>query len=237
MILILTHIASAEPTDGVLILPSWPIQSALPWLFLAIFVLLFSLRFSIFRKNPNWMQPLIWISAILGLVSLLSGIAQQWFLLALVVGVGFSLRHLVQDSYAFLLLMIEQRVIFDAWVEGEGYAGRVQNRSWRCVTLKDGREQTMLVPNRFFLSHTIKITPPGLFSTKLRCWIPEGLTLLEVEARVIAWIPTAPWVAEFYGLYPDDHNPQLMIIELSLLRADDKNKVLRALRAIMEKQQ
>ena len=69
------------------------------------------------------------------------------------------------------------------------------------------------------------------------CWIPEELSLLEVEARVLAWLPSSPWVAEFYGLYPDPMNPQRMLIELSLLWAEDKNKVLRALRAIMEEQE
>ena len=215
-------------------LPSLPINSALPWLVLAFFIMQFSLRFPIFRKRPNWMQPLILIFTLLGFVALLSKDAQQWFLLALVLGLGFSLHRLVLDGFAFVLILIEQKVMLGAWVEGKDYAGRVQNRSWRCVTLKDGRAQTMIVPNRFFLSQALRITPPGSFSTKLRCWIPQGLTLIEFEERVLAWIPNAPWVSDFYGLYPDSQNPQLILIELSLLRAEDKNVVLRALRTIVE---
>ncbi|MEC7987481.1 MAG: mechanosensitive ion channel domain-containing protein [Myxococcota bacterium] len=237
MILILTQQAIANTaTESWFQLPYWPVTSTIPWLLLAFVLLQFSFRLQTLHKYRNWIQPLILLSVLLGLVSSMSEVSQQWFALALLIGIGFSFHTLVQDAYASLLILVEHRVVLGAWIELEGYAGRVQHRSWRCVTLKDGREQTMIVPNRFFLSHTLKVTPPGHFSTKIRCWIPQGITLLEVEARVVAWLPSAPWVADFYGLYPDSNNPRLILIELSLLRAEDKNKVLRALRTIIEEQ-
>jgi len=231
MIFFLINPALAETA---LELPSWPVSSAVPWLLLALLIMQLSLRSPLFGKYRSLIQPLVLGCALLGLIALLPAQAQQWFLLAVLIGLGFSLHKLILDASAALLLLIEQKIVIGAWVEGDGYAGRVQECSWRCVTLKDGRAQTMFIPNRFFLSHALKITPPGHFSTKLKCWIPSELTLLEVEQRVQAWLPTAPWVADFYGLYPDSSNPQLMLIELSLLRAEDKNKVLRALRTIIE---
>jgi RNA binding exosome subunit len=39
-----------------------------------------------------------------------------------------------------------------------------------------------------------------------------------------------------YSIYPDTMNPRVLIVEVSLLRAEDKNKVLRALRTIIEQE-
>jgi hypothetical protein len=201
---------------------------------LALLIWLLSFRLKLLRKPL--VQPIIFGLFLFSTGYLLLGDAFAWVILFLLFGIGFSLRTLVFDLVAGVLIRLEHRIIMNAWIDGEGFSGRVQDRFWRCVILSDMWGRAIVVPNRVFVQQSVVISKPGTYRTAIQCWIPENRTLLEAEEKIVGWLDDSPWVSRLYSIYPDTMNPRVLIVEVSLLRAEDKNKVLRALRTIIEQE-
>ena len=168
--------------------------------------------------------------------NLLLGALWVWIFAALLLGLGFSMRTLLYDCIASIWIRLEGEILQYSWVEGVAFSGRVEKRSWRCIVLKDAMGRSVLVPNHHFLTQVWKTSQPGQYRTELKCWIPDSTSIVLIEEKVVRWMATAPWVAQFYGLYPDPSHPRLIVVDVSLLRFEDENKVIRALRTLIEQQ-
>lgn len=163
-------------------------------------------------------------------------IFQQILLLSLVVGFGWSLRQLLMDIFAGLLLVLEKRLPIGGWVHGEHFSGEILGRNWRGILIRDVDGRDCLLPNRLFLSSSFRISPPGQYGITLRFWVPEGLSLHQAEERLRSWLPCSPWLADGnFTLYPDPSNPRILIIRMRLLHADHEDNVIRSLRRQLEK--
>jgi hypothetical protein len=213
---------------------TWGAENAVLILILAILLWLLASRLKILRMPL--VQPIIFGLFVAAVGYLLIGDAFAWVVLFLLFGIGFSLRTLMFDLIAGVLIRLEHRVIMNAWIDGDGFSGRVQDRFWRCVILTDIWGRSIVVPNRVFVQQSVVISKPGAYRTAIQCWIPEKRKLIEAEQMIVGWLDDSPWVSRLFSIYPDTTNPRVLIVEVSLLRAEDKNKVLRALRTIIEKE-
>ena len=208
-----------------------------PWLSIQILILAFLIWFLAWRLQKLqsfFVHPLIFGLVFCGLGSLLLGPIFAWVVVFLVLGLGFSLRMLAFDLVSGLLLRIESRLIDDAWVEGDGFDGRVQSRLWRGVILSDAFGRETIVPNHLFLRKCVTISKPGEYHTTITCWIPQEKTAFAAEQEISQWLRDSPWVSQCFSIYPDSQNLNQIVVELSLLRAEDKHKVLSAVRALIE---
>ena len=195
-----------------------------------IWVLAIRLRFI---QKPL-IQPFILILFLGGMGYLLLGTAFVWVVLCMLLGLGFAMHTLAFDIVAAILIRLEHRIIVNSWIDGTGFSGRVQALGWRGVELCDIWGRFIVVPNRVFIQQHVTISNPGDYRTEIQCWVPIRQTLLEAENKILRWVDDAPWISKLYGIYPSVDNERIIVIEVSLLRAEDKNKVLRALRTIVE---
>jgi len=79
------------------------------------------------------------------------GSAFPWVLLAVAAAIGWSLRDVLPDLSAFVVLVFERRVRCGVWISGESFAGVVERRGLRAVWLRDGMGHRIAVPNRLLL--------------------------------------------------------------------------------------
>ena len=209
-----------------------------PWLSIQLLILAFLIWFLAWRLRKLQyflVHPLIFGLVFCGLGHLLLGPIFAWVVIILLLGLGYSLRTLAFDLVSGLLLRIEARLIDDAWVEGDGFDGRVKARLWRGVILCDAFGRETIVPNHLFLHSCVTISNPGEYYTTITCWIPKEKTAFDAEQEILQWLRDSPWVSQCFSIYPDAQNLNQIVVELSLLRAEDKHKVLSAVRALIEK--
>lgn len=199
---------------------------------LAILIWLLAIRLRFIQKPL--VQPFILLLFLGGVGYLILDAAFVWVVLCMLLGLGFAMHTLAFDIVASVLIRLEHRIIINSWVDGDGFSGRVQGLGWRGVELCDIWGRFIVVPNRIFVQQSCTISKPGDYRTEIQCWIPPSQTLLEAEHKILHWVDDAPWISKLYGIYPSVDNERIIIIEVSLLRAEDKNKVLRALRTIVE---
>ena len=199
---------------------------------LAVLFWILALRLRFIQKS--FVQPIVLLLFLGGIGYLTLGPVFVWVILCMLLGLGFAMHTLAFDLVASVLIRLEGRVIVNAWIDGEGVSGRVQALGWRGVELCDIWGRFIVVPNRLFVQQSFTISKPGDYRTQMQCWISSTQTLLEAEKKILHWVDDAPWVSKLYGIYPSVENERLIVVEVSLLRAEDKNKVLRALRTIVE---
>ena len=204
-------------------------------LLLLLAILIWILTFRLRMHTAPLVQPTVFVLVLFALGYLFVGDAFGWVILFVLIGTGLSLHSLLFDVIAGFLIRLEHRVIIHAWVDGADFSGRVQQLFWRCIVLTDMWGRSIVVPNRIFLQRTIHISPPGAYRTSIQLWIPENETLLAVEKKIADWLDDSPWVSQLFNIYPDSNNPRVLIVDVSLLRAEDQHKVMRALRTIIEK--
>lgn len=180
-------------------------------------------------------QPLILLVFLGGMGYLILGTAFVWVVLCMLLGLGFAMHTLAFDLVASVLIRLEHRIIVNSWIDGDGFSGRVRALGWRGVELCDVWGRFIVVPNRFFVQHSCTISKPGDYRTEMHCWISPTQTLIDAEKKILEWVDDAPWISKLYGIYPSAANERIIVVEVSLLRAEDKNKVLRALRTIVER--
>lgn len=212
----------------------WGDQYALLLVALSILLWVLSLRLRFIRKPL--VQPLILILFLSGVGYFFLSSVFVWVVLCMFLGLGFAMHTLAFDLVASIMIRLEHRVIENAWIDGEGFSGRVRGLGWRGVELCDVWGRVIVVPNRIFIQNRVTISAPGDYRTEIQCWIPETQTLLQAEHKILRWIDDAPWISKMYGIYPSIENMRIVVVEVSLLRAEDKNKVLRALRTIVEQE-
>ncbi|MAA79310.1 MAG: hypothetical protein CL916_08620 [Deltaproteobacteria bacterium] len=186
-----------------------------------------------FIQRP-FVQPFILLLFLGGMGYLILGSAFVWVVLCMLLGLGFAMHTLAFDLVASIMIRLEHRVIVNSWIDGKGFSGRVQALGWRGVELCDRWGRFIIVPNRFLVQQSFTISNPGDYRTEIQCWISPNQTLLEAEKKILHWVYDAPWISKLYGIYPSTANERIIVVEVSLLRAEDENKVLRALRTIVE---
>ena len=212
----------------------WGDEYAFLLICLSILLWVLSLRLRLLKKPL--IQPLILVLFLGGVGYLFLGTVFVWVVLCMLLGLGFAMHTLAFDVVASMMIRLEARIIENAWIDGEGFSGNVRGLGWRGVELCDIRGRIIIVPNRIFVQQHVSISAPGDYRTDIQCWVPQTQTLLDAENKILQWIDDAPWVSKIYSIYPSMKNERIIVVEVSLLRAEDKNKVLRALRTIVEQE-
>ena len=203
-------------------------------LIVCLSVLLWILAIRLRFIQKPLVQPFIFILFLGGMGYLLFDSAFVWVILCMLIGLGFAMHTLAFDFVASVLIRLEHRIIVNSWIDGKEFSGRVHALGWRGVELYDIWGRFIVVPNRVFVQQSFTISEPGDYRTQIQCWISPSQTLIEAEKKILQWVDDAPWISKLYGIYPSVSNERIIVVEVSLLRAEDKNKVLRALRTIVE---
>ncbi len=115
-------------------------------------------------------------------------------LAAAAIALGLSLRDLLPDLLAGIVIAFEQRVQPGTWVAGNGFGGIVERRSLRATWLRDGHGRRIAVPNRVLLRGPIAshISTGPVHDTTLRIASegPAG----EIRRAILDAVLASPWV-------------------------------------------
>ena len=79
----------------------------------------------------------------------------MWVLLAVAVAVGWSMRELLPDFFAGVVLFVERRIRAGVFVSGAGYCGRVISVGVRASKLQSCEGAEVLVPNRSLIGRVV----------------------------------------------------------------------------------
>ena len=171
------------------ILSSWNLQPEQALIVLCLSVLLFFLSSGErLKRYRDWLRLIIFVCVFYSVGILVLGELWVVVFIALLLGLGFSMRTLVYDLIAAIWIRLEGRILLYSWIEGRGFSGQVEQFLWRCIVLKDSMGRSVLVPNHHFLVQSCTSSQPGQYRTALRCWIPEDVPLLFIEEKILNWM-------------------------------------------------
>ena len=221
MWLINSNVAHA---GGELLLPNWHLEQG--WL-----IIIGAVTAWIMVKSKRISEPLSrslrFIAIVLTLLSLLwvvGDINRTWFLLTLIVGLGWSLKELALDLFSSLLLKLEGKS--SGYVVQEQFSGSVQSIGWREVTLIDEDKVPLLVPARFLVTKPVKFYPLGRIPTTLHFWLPDNLCFQDALRLINNSAHAIPWLRDSkIRISEDRQNPNVMKIEMTLMRLQDRGLV------------
>lgn len=180
-------------------------------------------------------QVLSFVFLIFGCGAFFPGIVQQFLLIGLLIGVGWSMRELVVDLIAGVLIFGERKIFVGSWVSGPSFSGLVILRTWRYIGVQSEQGVKRVVPNREFLSNAIEVSTAGFYKMSLPFVIPSDMALRKAEEITRSWIVSSPWVSnDAIVLYPDSAQQNVLVIQVTLLRPDFKDDFMRALRWQLE---
>lgn len=114
--------------------------------------------------------------------------------IAVAFAVGWSVRDLLPDGVAWVVLLAQGRVRPGRRVEGPGFAGRVVRLGWFSVALEDRPGERTSVPNRQLLGTTVTVSERGTTPVELVVPLP-GLDPQRARQALREAVSLAPWTA------------------------------------------
>ena len=135
------------------------------------------------------------------------------------IALGWSLRDVLPDVVASIVLIAERRVRRGEWLKGDGFSGIVVQFGIRSIVLKDLRGYRVVVPNRNLLRETVVSHSATAAEREVSLRIETDASSKAVRHALRDAILFSPWVAT--GLEPivlrDPIDPQLWHIRARLL--------------------
>lgn len=74
---------------------------------------------------------------------------------ALVIGVGFGAQSLVNNFISTIVIMLEKPIKIGDFIETQGISGRVKSVGTRCVIIKNGDSEEILIPNNSLMQNKL----------------------------------------------------------------------------------
>lgn len=102
---------------------------------------------------------------------------------ALLVGVGFSLQHVTRDAVAGVVILVEQSIRQNDFVEFAGTMGTVQQIGLRATQLLTREGTVLVVPNHRLVTNEVVNHSYPLPRTRLRVEIPVDARQAVADAR------------------------------------------------------
>jgi hypothetical protein len=111
------------------------------------------------------------------------------------IAIGWSVRDLVPDLLAGMVITAERRIRPDRWISTREVAGVVETIALRVTWVRDATGRRIAIPNRMLIREAI-ITDRGQWPTvELVVRVPEGHAPSEVRRVVQDAILVSPWAA------------------------------------------
>lgn len=111
----------------------------------------------------------------------------------LAVAIGWSLRDVMPDLVASLVIAFERRIRRGVWVSGEGFAGHVERLGLRAALLYDTHGNRVMVPNREIVRAPVT-AGVGDHARELEVEVRIAGPAEEVRAALRDAVLTSPWV-------------------------------------------
>ena len=111
----------------------------------------------------------------------------------LAVAIGWSLRDVMPDLVASLVIAFERRIRRGVWVSGDGFAGHVERLGLRAALLYDTHGNRVMVPNREIVRAPVT-AGVGDHARELEVEVRIAGPAEEVRAALRDAVLTSPWV-------------------------------------------
>ncbi len=111
----------------------------------------------------------------------------------LAVAIGWSLRDVMPDLVASLVIAFERRIRRGVWVSGQGFAGHVERLGLRAALLYDTHGNRVMVPNREIVRAPVT-AGVGDHARELEVEVRIAGPAEEVRAALRDAVLTSPWV-------------------------------------------
>ena len=148
-----------------------------------------------------------------------AGGAYKWILVASALGAGWSVRDVLPDLAAAVVLRFEGRVRPGVWVTSDGFEGVVERRALRAVWLRDPSGDRVAVPNRRMVASILRIQHGmgALHDVPIR--LASNVTAAEARSAILEAVVTSPYVAPDVraAVRRDGATPDLWHVRASLL--------------------
>lgn len=159
---------------------------------------------------------------VLFLLSLLPTRAGLMFLLALAglaVAVGWSIRDVIPDFIAGLILTFERRVRRGMWISSATFSGQVEHVGLRASLLRDERGSELLVPNREVLRAPLASDPHREREKDVTLRIESTWDAELVRMSISDAVLSSPWAAPGQRplVFRDPDEPWLWRVRARLL--------------------
>ena len=145
--------------------------------------------------------------------------AYPWLLAAAALAVGWSLRDVLPDMVAAVVLRLENRLKPGVWVASAHYEGVVEGRSLRALWLRDPRGDRLAIPNRSVLGTALRIQEGmgAIHDVALR--LPPGELAQHTREAILEAVVTSPYVAATAepAIRRDGADPDLWRVRARLL--------------------
>lgn len=160
--------------------------------------------------------------AVLFFLSLLPTRAGLMFLLALAglaVAVGWSIRDVIPDFLAGLILTFERRVRRGMWISSATFSGQVEQVGLRASILRDERGSELLVPNRELLRAPLASDPHREREKDVTLRIDATWDAELVRMSISDAVLSSPWAAPGQRplVFRDPDEPWLWRVRARLL--------------------
>lgn len=120
--------------------------------------------------------------------------ALTWIAIGAAVAVGWSLREVLPDVFAWVVLTTEGQLVRGVWVRTGEHQGAIEAFTLRAISLIDASGQRISIPNRMLLQQPIQATT----DTWPRVHVTVRLAEVEAaDARRMLWEASllSPWLA------------------------------------------
>jgi small-conductance mechanosensitive channel len=125
--------------------------------------------------------------------------ALPWLVLAGAVAIGWSLRDVLPDVTAGIVVMIERRVRPGQYIQGEGFAGAVATVGLRVTQIVDSSGRTIVVPNRYLLGKPLMTDRGRWPSVEVLVRVDPNLDSVAVRRAVKEAVLVSPFSAPTGG--------------------------------------
>ena len=111
----------------------------------------------------------------------------------LAVAIGWSLRDVMPDLVASMVIAFERRIRRGVWVSGEGFAGHVERLGVRATLLYDSHGNRVMVPNREIVRAPVTAGLEDM-ARELEVELRIAGAADDIRAAIRDAVLTSPWV-------------------------------------------
>jgi hypothetical protein len=117
-----------------------------------------------------------------------------WMLVAAAAAVGWSVRDVLADVVAGLVLGLERRLTPGTWVSCGPHEGVIERHSLRAVWLVDAQGQRVAVPHRVLLASPVVTHAGRRAEHELALRVPRAAGAAQIRRALVDAVLTSPWV-------------------------------------------
>ncbi|MEN0065107.1 MAG: mechanosensitive ion channel domain-containing protein [Myxococcota bacterium] len=120
--------------------------------------------------------------------------ALTWIAIGAAIAVGWSLREILPDVLAWVVLATEGQLARGVWIRSGDYHGAIDSFTLRSVWIVDAHGQRISIPNRVLLQQPIQAATESFPQVHVAMRLPN---IDATQARTVLWESAmlSPWLA------------------------------------------